>query len=152
MSDELLAQFVELGVPDPEGWAQSQRSEGIDQMARATVLRRLADIVEAAPAYWNSQTEDHVTAEVRAAAERLKSTGARSEDIDLVLKSTLWEVVFEILGYLADSRDQGRNPAGVDIALYRLDEDFEPIGDIGGLHESWREVASHVLGQNVVAS
>jgi hypothetical protein len=41
----LVDHFRSLGVVDPEGWASSQHEEGINQLARATLLRALAEEV-----------------------------------------------------------------------------------------------------------
>lgn len=45
-------QFAALGVSGPEDWARSQQLHGINQIARATAFRALADIVAESPALW----------------------------------------------------------------------------------------------------
>ena len=39
--EHLIAAFKELGVPDPESWADSQLREGINQLSRAKALSML---------------------------------------------------------------------------------------------------------------
>jgi hypothetical protein len=150
MTDSLVEQFKTLGVSDPDQWASSQRDEGIDQIARATILRALADIVAEVPLTWGGQRK-HGTPEVIAAAERIANLGIPEDDFALVLKATAWDVVFEMLSVFGGASEPELNPAEVSFTVRRTDdEEFEPVGDELMLHESWREVGAAVLGTEIV--
>ena len=149
--EALTAQFQTLGVPNPELWAKSQIEEGIDQIGRATMLRAMADVAAEASAR-SSVGSPHVTEAVGAAAARIDASGAAWEDVELLVKSEIWEAFFGFLSMLAGAREIEVNPGKVYFGLYRTDEYGEqPSGNINMLHESWREVASSVLGQDIVA-
>lgn len=150
MGDGSVDDFRALGVPDPEGWARSQRSEGIDQIARATVLRQFAAIANGAPDHWDDQRQESATPEVQAAAARVAGSSAEREDIALVLKATVWNTLHDVLAYLDGATEAEINPGGVDVGLFRLGDDFTPAGAVDGLHESWRGIASAILGDEVV--
>lgn len=152
MADDPIDAFRALGVPDPEGWAHSQRAEGIDQLARATVLRQFAAIANGAPGHWDDQRLEFATPEVRAAAERIDQAGIASDDIALVLKATVWNMLHDVLAYLDGATEADINPGEVDVGLFRLASDMSPAGSVDGLHESWRSVASSILGSEVVRS
>ena len=147
----LVDHFRSLGVDDPEGWASSQEEEGIDQLARATLLRALADEVAAAPGLWAAQTGPDSTPEVRAAAERLAASGADPQDIDLVLTATAWELVFGVLSLLDGASEPALNPGDVGAGIFALDDAYEPTGAPLALHESWRDVAGTILGPKVLS-
>jgi len=150
MTDTLIEQFKMLGVSEPDEWANSQREEGIDQIARATILRALADIVAEAPLAWGAQRK-HGTPEVIAAAERIAGLGIPEDDLALVLKATTWDVIFEVLSVFGGAGEPEINPAEVSFTLRRADgEELEPVGGDLMLHESWREVGAAVLGSEIV--
>lgn len=144
--------FAVLGVSDPEGWAHAHRLDGTNQIARATALRALADIVAEGPALWQTQTETPATPEVRAAANRIAASGVLEEDLALVLQSTSFEIVFGVLALLSGAHEPKINPANVAFGTFALDDDtLEPTpGDLL-LYESWRGVAADVLGPKVIA-
>ncbi len=148
--EALTAQFEALGVSDPQSWAKSQIKEGIDQIGRATVLRAMADMVTESSAR-SSVGSPHVSEAVRAAAERIDASGVAWDDVELLVKSEIWEAFFDMLAMLAGSREIAVNPGEVNFGLFRTDEYGEqPSEDINMLHESWREVACSVLGRDVV--
>ncbi len=150
MPDQFDDQFRALGVNDPEEWARSQREEGIDQIARATILRALADIAASAPRTWDAQ-RNHATPAVMAAAARIAEIGVPEDDLAKVLQATAWEMIFEIVALFGGATEPDINPANVSFTVRRTDEEeFEPIGDELMLHESWREVAARILGEEVV--
>ena len=148
--EALTAHFGALGVPDPELWAKSQIEEGIDQIGRATILRAMADVAAEASAR-SSVGSPHVTEAVGAAAAHIDASGVAWEDVELLVKSEIWEAFFGFLSMLAGAREIEVNPGEVYFGLFRTDEYGErPSGTIDMLHESWREVASSVLGRDVV--
>lgn len=150
MTDDLVEQFKMLGVSEPDQWARSQRGEGIDQIARATILRALADIVADVPRTWDAQ-RTHGTPAVIDASERIARLGMAEKDLALVLKATAWDVIFETLSLFGGAAEPEVNPAEVSFTVRRSDdEDFVPVGDELMLHESWREVGAAVLGTEIV--
>lgn len=150
MADALTEQFRSLGVNDPDGWARSQQSEGIDQISRATLLRALADIIADAPYFWNGQTGPHAADQVRLAAARIAASDVSPDDLALVLQATTWEVVFSILSLLDSASEPEINPADLSFGVFALDEDGSPLDEPLMLAESWREVAAAVLGPEVI--
>lgn len=150
---DLVAAFKELGVDDPEGWAQSQTEEGIDQLSRATALRALADTAARAPLLVEAMAEDpRATAEVRASAQRLREMGVPQEDLNRVLKAAVAETMFEVCALFDGSAEPEINPGNVKFGAFSVKEvgdDFVP-GDDLGLHEDWLQFAANSLGDDVV--
>jgi len=150
-NETLVEQFRELGVPDPEDWARSQIDEGIDQVSRATVLRAIADIVvkssKDAPML---ATTDWGSSKVKAAAERLYVNEEAAQDIETLLKAVLFQAFWDFMVISDGNAGIPVNPAKVNIGLYSRDDDFQPRAEIGGLHESWSEVAAATIGEGIV--
>lgn len=143
--EELVDQFRTLGVSDPEGWAASQRDEGIDQIARATVIRAVVDIVARSPETlaWIGEGD---TPELRAAMVAL----GPSPELDLLAKHVAHAALFEILTLLDGSSEPERNPAGFFPGVARYDEERRYLGDIEALHDSLLTETAHIVGKDVV--
>lgn len=149
--DELRLKFDELGVPNARAWAESHVNEGIDQLSRATVLRAFADVVVKSQGTLNAFSEaDWVSAEVKNAARMLEKSDVSSSDLALVTKAALYYAISDIMALLDGAAELENNPGGIQIGLVRLDEKYEPSSQIHALHESWGEVASTVIGREVV--
>lgn len=150
---DLAAKFEALGVPDASGWAKSQMNEGIDQLSRATVLRAMADIVIGSHRLSKLFADaDWVTDEVRNAARRIDDVGVSSNDLALVVKAVVYHALSDMMVLFDGSAEFDNNPGQIQAGLFKLDDDFEPASAIDGLHESWRSVASAIVGQDVVES
>ena len=151
---DLVAAFNELGVSEPEAWAASQVSEGIDQLSRATILRAFADVANSAPSYWHAlASSEYETDEVQASAKRLADMNIPVEDLERVVKATVSQAMFDVCALLDGSAEPEVNPGGVMFGAFPVKEegdDFEPVSTSLGLHESWNEVAAAILGKDVV--
>lgn len=150
---DLVAAFKELGVDDPEGWASSQTNEGIDQLARATALRALSDIAAGAPTILAGMDQSGATAEVRASAKRLQAADVDQEDMDLVVKAVVSDLMFNVCALLDGAAEPTVNPGGEMLGAFSVKEvggDFIPVGEGLGLHEDWNEFAANALGEDVV--
>lgn len=148
---KLKKQFIALGVPNPEDWAKSQLSEGIDQLSRATVLRAMADIVvksqEMPKLFANTDWE---TEEVSNAAKKIESSDVAPEDIALIVKTAVYHSLSDMMVLFDDCAEFENNPGKIQAGLFKLDENFKPISEIGGLHENWSQVAGAIVGTDVV--
>lgn len=86
----LRACFEALGADDPEGWAVSEITENIPQLARFLALRSVwPELIDtwAAPG----------SLETIPAANRLLSNGANRDDLAQLVRSTTYEAVFDLL-------------------------------------------------------
>lgn len=148
---KLTKQFKALGVPNPEDWTKSQLGEGIDQLSRATVLRAMADIVvksqEMPRLFANT---DWASDEVRNAAKKIESSDVLPEDIALIVKTAVYHSLSDMMVLFDDCAEFENNPGQIQAGLFKLDEDFKPISEIGSLHESWSQVAGEIVGKDVV--
>ncbi|WP_405525950.1 hypothetical protein OG592_00915 [Streptomyces avidinii] len=130
----LQERFAELGADEPQGWALSQLAEGIPQMARFLILRRL----------WSesiNQWEEPSAIDAIPATHRLLASGADRSDIAKVARAVAFESIASVLNVL----DEGCASDVSDDSLpgWRLQEttgDGSPTGrSLGGLHESLLE-------------
>ncbi|MER6445373.1 hypothetical protein [Streptomyces venezuelae] len=130
----LQERFAELGADEPQGWALSQMAEGIPQMARYLVLRRL----------WSeavNQWEEPSSIDAIPAANRLLAAGADRSDLARVARAAAFEAIASALnvldeGYASDLDDDSL-PGW---SLQETTGDGSPTGrSIGGLHESLLE-------------
>lgn len=142
---DLTTKFEKLGVPDPSNWAKSQINEGIDQLARATVLRAMADIVVR-----SSKMPELIADEVRDASKRIENAGVSSTDLALIVKTAVYRSLSDMMVLFDDCAEFENNPGQVHARLFKLDDNFEPASAIEGLHESWSQVAGAIVGKDVV--
>lgn len=130
----LQERFAELGADEPQGWALSQMTEGIPQMARYLILRRL----------WSeaiNQWEEPSAINAIPATHRLLASGADRSDIAKVARAVAFESITSVLNVLdegyASDLDDGSLPGW---HLQETTSDGSPTGrSIGGLHESLLE-------------
>jgi hypothetical protein len=142
---QIVPIFQALGVSDPEGWAHSEASEGIDQTARATVLRALADcVVEACSAEsWRTSSRS-----AEAALDVLVQQGADIEAVkELCIQST-YSAIWNFLRLSSGVDESKLNPANVAWAIVKVDSEGNPVGGIPALYESWWGVLCDVLGRD----
>lgn len=153
MSDltELTEIFEILGMPRPREWAASQLNEGINQIARATALRGLADIVtDSDNTLELCSNPTFATSEVLAAMKRLSSLGADKGDLSLIVKTVMYHSISDVMAIFDGSAVFRINPADINVGWFAVDNNFEPSTDTLGLHESWSSVAVSIIGEDVV--
>ncbi|MEU8185521.1 hypothetical protein AB0B86_32640 [Micromonospora sp. NPDC049047] len=129
----LAERFKELGAQDPEGWARSEISEDIPQLARFMVLRALW---REAISPWTDVSALHDVA----AAHRLIESGADPHDVLLVARAGAYEAVFAAVCILDEGGDPDARESDPGWHLIETDAQCNPTGrEIGGLHESLGE-------------
>lgn len=144
--------FARLGADDPEGWAQSQVSEGIPQLHRFLALRQFwSAVVSEDDQSWIDQEilqyqndpEAPFAGGGRALLRMLDRGVARADIVDLV-RAMQAQLLFDICYKLDDpSFPDDMDDAVDDIGwtLVATDENGEPTGTvIDGLHESALEM------------
>jgi hypothetical protein len=142
--EELTNIFKELGAPGPEGWAHSEITEGLPQLARFLFLKGCWDmIVEDGDTRWidgrianTPPSSNDPYAGSAHALRRLLACGASKDDINEVVRCAQAELLFDICYQMDDSTSVDGNDDYANWALMLLDEDDNPIKQIGGLHES----------------
>jgi len=144
-SAQLVSVFQALGVSDPEGWAHSEASEGIDQTARATVLRALADcVVEGcSPEYWRKSSRS-----AEAAFDTLLKQGADTKAIEELCVQSAFGAIWNFLRLSSGIDEPKINPASIAWGILKVDADGKPVGEIPALYESWWEVLCDVTGRD----
>lgn len=93
---------------------------------------------------------DWVTDEVRNAAKRIECAGVSSADLGLIIKTAVYHSLSDAMVLFDDCSEFENNPGQIQAGLFKLDDNFEPASPIEGLHESWGQVASAIVGKNVV--
>jgi len=129
---DLVARMRELGVDDPEGWAESELREDIAQEARWLVLRRIWREIDS----WTVDTIAGVPA-----AQRAVAAGADPADVAQAMRSAAYDAAFSVLVRVDEGYDPEAPPdaPGWLLTEIRFDDSDEgtPSGrDVGGLHES----------------
>ncbi|MBX3187679.1 MAG: hypothetical protein KF819_11715 [Labilithrix sp.] len=141
---ELTAIFASFGADDPEGWARSQLTEGINQLARFFFLREAWKlIVSHADRSWIQREREEAARAPRApgagsgaALERLLSTGADEGDLTEIVRATQWQLLAGFCALLDDQSQIECGGLGITWALFETDAADMPIARIDGLHES----------------
>ena len=140
----LTALFRKLGAPNPESWAQSQLTEGIDQLSRFVFLRQAwRQVPPATDTSWMEaqvaaaeKRSDQPGAGAGHALKRLLADGANREDLHTVVRTMQWELLHGLCYLLDDPGTLEPEVENLQWALVRVDEDGNAVGPIGGLHES----------------
>ncbi len=142
---ELTELFKALGAEDPEGWAESQTTEGINQLHRFLFLRQAWQrvVAENDDAWIDDEIANYKRFPVQPfagignALERMQAKGVDREDIVDLVRGMQVRLLADFC-YLLD--DPSLDEAGVEDlgwALVEANDDCEPTGTvIGGLHES----------------
>jgi hypothetical protein len=143
--ENLVDVFRELGVSEPQEWAHSEVSEGIDQTARATLLRALADsTIEACSAEsWRRSAGSSARA-----LNKLIEQGADLEAVKELCVQSAYTVVWEFLRMSSGMDDPKLNPGNVAWAIMRVDSGGNPVGEITTPYESWWRVLCAVSGRD----
>ncbi|GMU39129.1 MAG: hypothetical protein AMXMBFR58_38860 [Phycisphaerae bacterium] len=142
--DELAALFRKLGAPEPEGWARSQLSEGIPQLARFLFLRQAwRNVVKEGDPSWIDRYIERAQAHpgepyagVGHALKKLRGRGATDNEIIDLVRGMQAELLFSFCYLLEDPGDLEPEVADIGWVLAQVDDDENVLGTIGGLHES----------------
>lgn len=137
--------FRKLGARNPEGWAQSQVGEGINQLARFVFLREAwKGVVPPADSSWIDSVigsaKEHAAepgAGAGPALERMLAAGVHRDDIHELVRVMQWESLASFC-YLLEDPGGDLEPEIADLAwaLVQIDADGNTIDSVGGLHES----------------
>jgi hypothetical protein len=151
-AEALRDRFVELGADDPEGWARSEVSEGIAQLARFVFLRGIwtRELLRWTRPRWIDDTLRYPSTSGAQALARLRESGASAEDLSALAAYIAESVAFGVPchiddGFNPDMEDSeaeeqlpgwhllevGTNPESGELGLTGR--------DVAGLHESLDE-------------
>ena len=141
---KLSSLFRKLGAANPEQWAASQLEEDIPQLHRYLLQRQAwrqilaeddQDWIDAYIRHSESRPSDPYSG-IGPALKRCLDKGAAPEDLTEIVRVMQAELLFGI-AYLLEDPDI-RDPDVDDLcwALFAIDEDGQPLAQIGGLHES----------------
>ncbi|MFG2825543.1 hypothetical protein ACGFX4_39715 [Kitasatospora sp. NPDC048365] len=126
--------FADLGADEPQAWALSELTEGIPQLARYLVLRRIwAEAV--------NQWERPAAIDAIPATHRLLAAGADRADIARVARAAAFETVAAVIGILDEGYDSDLDDDTLPgWRLHETDADGESTGrPVAALHESLLE-------------
>lgn len=147
MDDELerlTELFRKLGADDPESWAYSQVNEGIPQLACFLFLRQAwrqivsTDSHDWMAAYVDAFDEDPTGPYGGAgwALKKLQDKDATPEELSHLVRAMQAELLFGFCYLLEDPGGVEEDVSHVRWGLFLLDEDYQPVRRISGLHES----------------
>lgn len=140
---ELTERLRKLGAPDPESWAVSELEEGIPQTARFLFLREAwRSVVPSGEHRW---IDDAIAAAERKpndpyagaghALSRLRARGATDRELTELVRAMQAELLFSLCYQLEDPNLEPE-AQGITWGLFVTKADGEPVGRLGGLHES----------------
>lgn len=142
--ERLTEVFRKLGAEDPEGWASSQVSEGINQLGRYAFLRQAwSKVIDDANTTW--MTREIREAELRPndpfagvgiALSKLKEAGVNDQLINDVVRGKQAELLFSFCSLLDDPGEVPEEIKRISWCLFQTDEEGLPIAAIEALHES----------------
>jgi hypothetical protein len=142
---ELTALFKKFGARDPELWARSQLSEGINQLQRFLFLRQAWSLVlREDDADWiqseiagAQRRPDGPYAGVGHALRRCLEKGASTQDLTDIVRGKQAELLHYFCYLLGDPSFTEKDLSDFGWGLFEVDTDGNPIPPgIGGLHES----------------
>lgn len=142
---ERLAEiFKKLGADDPDGWAHSQLSRGINQLGRFVFLKQAwSKVIDEEDSSWiDSEINaarfdpDAPFSGVGHALSRLKELGVDFQDINDIVRGKQAELLFSLCYLLDDPGDLPDEIKDMAWSLVQINDEGEPIGQIGSLHES----------------
>ncbi len=147
MASTLEDMFASLGVPDPAGWARSQREEGIDQLSRATLLVEFAGYAKDGATVALLDNSPPAPTEALAA---IRAKGVSDETLRPLLEFACANALFAVCSLLDGSTEIALNPEDRSVALGLSDPsgDDHKIVDLS-LHESFGEVVNTVTKREV---
>jgi hypothetical protein len=142
--ETLTALFRQLGARDPEGWAQSQVTEGIPQLGRFLFLRAAwSKIVSESDESWidaeiaNAQARPNEPyAGVGQALKSLVARGATKAEVTDLVRGMQARLLFQLC-YLLEAPESAEDAvADVQWGLFLVNDDGQPEESLQGLHES----------------
>ncbi len=146
MSDfeELTNLFRKLGARDPESWASSQVSEGINQLGRFLFLRQAwRKIIDEGDVSWIdreiSEAEKRPNTPFSGtgvALQRLLEQGAERKDVSDVVRGMQADLLFSLCSLLDDPGALEEEVKDISWCLVQVTEDGHVVAPIRALHES----------------
>ena len=138
---ELTELFRKLGARNPAGWAHSQVTEGIPQLARFLFLRQAwKAVVSEDDRTWIAEALDTNPkgpgGAIVPSLTRLLRVGVSEEDLTDVVRVMQWRLLFRLCYLLGNPGDVEAEVDNVQWKLFQVDDNFEPICSIDGLYES----------------
>jgi hypothetical protein len=141
---ELTRLFSKLGAREPESWAASQISEGINQLGRYLFLRQAwREVVDdndhswiQAQITWSASNQGEPCSGIGPALQRLVDRGADPQDITDVVRVKQYEVLFQICYLLGDPSLPEQELEDFCWGLFQVDQNGKIGEPIDGLHES----------------
>jgi hypothetical protein len=138
---ELTNFFSKLGAQNPEGWARSQITEGIPQLARFLFLRQAwKRVVGANDTSWIERELQANATEpggaIVSALRRLLAKDVAETDLTTVVRVMQWQLLFALCQLLDDPGDLEKEVEDVTWSLFQTDDMGRPIRSINALHES----------------
>ena len=142
--ERLTEIFKKLGADDPDGWARSQVSEGINQLGRFVFLKQAWSlIIDEDDSSWiateitdSKKNPDAPFSGVGHALSRLQVLGAEASDINDIVRGKQAELLFSLCYLLDDPGDLPDEIKDMAWSLVQINDEGEPIEQIGALHES----------------
>jgi hypothetical protein len=142
--ERLTEVFKRLGADDPEGWARSQISEGINQLGRFVFLKQAwSNIIDENDSSWidseiksSMNRPDVPFAGIGHALSRLRELGVSDNDINDVVRGKQAELLFSLCYLIDDPGDLPDEVKNMAWCLVQVNEEGRPIAQIGSLHES----------------
>jgi hypothetical protein len=142
--ERLTELFRKLGATEPERWASSQVTEGINQLGRFLFLRQAwREVVDENDHSWiraqidrSSRQPDAPCAGIGPALERLLGKGVNPQDITDVVRVMQYELLFGLCYLLGDPGLVEEEVREISWSLIQFNEDGEAVGEIASLHES----------------
>jgi hypothetical protein len=145
----LVNKFIALGVDDPKSWATSQEDEGIDQVARATVLASLVEATISSTLTGQKPEFLRATEIGKSAWAEILQSGASAKTIADLCMTAFASGVEQTLLRLSGAMELDPNPDGIEVSIVKFDVDageFDPIEDF---HESFGRLLEHKLGREL---
>jgi len=145
---ELTALFERLGARDPESWASSQIDSHIPQLHRYLFLRQCWQHVmgENSIGWIDSHIQQaeknplEPFSGVGSALKRVIAAGGTHEDLSEIARGVQVELLFQLCYLLDDNGLSEPELNGIGWGLLQTDEEGNPQGPIGALHESVLEL------------
>jgi hypothetical protein len=143
---KLTEYFKALGADDPNSWAESEVNEGIPQYARFVFVKAAwKAVIEKDNFHWmdnlirqSERNPNDPCSAAGAVLKRMLAAGVSKEDMTDLVRAMQYDVLFSLC-YLLSDTSVADYPTDslprVNWALMQLNEEGEPIGVIGGLHE-----------------
>ena len=141
---ELADLFRKLGANEPESWASSQFNEGTPQLHRFLFLRQA----------WQSVVDEDDENWIDAYVERSRGypnepfagiglglkacldAGADRRMLTDIVRGMQVELLFSLCYLLGDPAIEEPEARDLGWALFAIDDDGQPMAEVGGLHES----------------